>query len=119
LTRVITVSNPLHTQTLREKPNTAHHHAKPTPSRRRRRGLRGSGAQPRLGVWGLGPQKTPFWADRRRREAPSRADQAQKGRPAVRSLGVASPRGADAGPRGEVSGESFGQKSLIVYSVSG
>ena len=60
----------------------------------------GPGARPRRGVWGLGPQN-------------------QKGRLAVRSLGVASPRGADAGPRGEVSGESFSQKGLIVYSVSG
>jgi len=66
LTGVITVSNPLHTQTLREnRPNAE--------------GLRGSGAQPRLGVWGLGPQKTPFWASSEGAPAPSSLAQTKRG----------------------------------------
>ena len=79
----------------------------------------GPGACPRRGVWGLGPQKTPPFGLRRRRVSAEQRSPNQKGRLAVRSLGVASPRGADAGPRGEVSGESSGQKGLIVCSVYG
>jgi hypothetical protein len=71
--------------------------------------------------WGLGarPPKDTLLGQLRRRASAEQPGPNQKGRLAVRSLGVASPRGADAGPRGEVSGESFSQKGLIVYSVSG
>lgn len=67
----------------------------------------GPGAKPP--GWGLGarpPKDTPFGFAAKARSA-EQPNPNPKGRPAVRSLGVASPRGADAGPRGEVSGESL------------
>jgi hypothetical protein len=91
LTGMVTVSNSLHAQKLRQNEAAD---------------LVGPGEY--VETQGFPARGYPCESVRRGALSAEQPRPNQKGRLAVRSLGVASPRGADAGPRGEVSGESFG-----------
>ncbi|GGU55355.1 hypothetical protein GCM10010178_54740 [Lentzea flava] len=134
LTGVLTVSNPLHTQNLRDTTKndlTTQKEAEPARSEMGRDAMRwaamarsaepagGPGAKPPAGVWGLGPQKTRFIDERRRcrrhRAREARDKGAPRGpKPGGRFAARRRRRTEGGGVR-----RVFGWKGLIVYSVYG